>query len=72
MAEEIWDIVKLVPPITRTFVAAVSVLSLCCQLEFVSPYDLYFHWPLVYKDFQVIRWYLQSLGCCVHAKRCWV
>ncbi|KAI8917090.1 Derlin [Powellomyces hirtus] len=38
-----------VPVVTRTYVTAVVLATLSCQLDLVSPFHLYFNWSLIWK-----------------------
>ncbi|KAI8826537.1 Derlin, partial [Fimicolochytrium jonesii] len=41
-----------VPIVTRSYVTAVFLTTLACQLELVSPFHLYFDWSLIWKGGQ--------------------
>ncbi|TPX68581.1 hypothetical protein SpCBS45565_g03041 [Spizellomyces sp. 'palustris'] len=41
-----------VPVITRTYVTAVVLTTLACQLDLVSPFHLYFNWTLIWRSRQ--------------------
>ncbi|CAI4220730.1 unnamed protein product [Auanema sp. JU1783] len=43
------------PPVTRAYTTACFVTTLAVQLEFVTPYHLYFNWGLVIKQYQFWR-----------------
>ena len=44
-----------VPPVTRTYVASVMVLTASCSLELVSPFSLYFNVNLIVTKLQLWR-----------------
>lgn len=43
------------PPITRAYATACFMTTLACQLEIVSPFQLYFNLELILHDFEVWR-----------------
>lgn len=43
------------PPVTRTYILASSLVSIAIQLEFLSPFQLYYNPTLIFRHYQVSR-----------------
>ncbi|CAD6188158.1 unnamed protein product [Caenorhabditis auriculariae] len=43
------------PPVTRAYTTACVLVTLAVQLDFITPFQLYFNWELVFKQWQVWR-----------------
>ncbi|CAJ0930358.1 unnamed protein product, partial [Mesorhabditis belari] len=43
------------PPVTRVYTTACVLITLAIQLDFVSPFQLYFNWDLIVEQYQIWR-----------------
>lgn len=44
-----------IPPVSKAYLMAATILMVCCSLEVVSPLSLYLNWSLVFREWQVWR-----------------
>uniref|UniRef100_A0A1I7WAX9 Derlin n=1 Tax=Heterorhabditis bacteriophora TaxID=37862 RepID=A0A1I7WAX9_HETBA len=53
--QNLFDLYLDMPPVTRAYTTACVLTTLAVQLEFVTPFHLYFNWELIAKRYQIWR-----------------